>query len=117
MPTYDYACDACQHTWDEFQSITAAPKKKCPQCGKPKARRLISAGGGFLFKGSGFYITDYRSESYKKRAEADHKAATGGDAQSASKTDGSKTGGSKTGGSKTGGAVGTSSASSSGDPS
>lgn len=94
MPTYDYACDACQHTWDEFQSITAPPTKKCPACGKPKARRLISAGSGFLFKGSGFYITDYRSESYKKRAEADQKASSGGDTKSDSKTQGTSGNGS-----------------------
>jgi putative FmdB family regulatory protein len=88
MPTYDYACDACEHAWEEFQSIKAAPTKKCPQCGKSKARRLISAGGGFLFKGSGFYITDYRSDSYKQRAEADKKASTGGDTKAESKPKG-----------------------------
>ncbi len=71
MPTYDYTCDACQQQWEEFQSIKAEPLKKCPHCKKNKARRLISGGGGFLFKGSGFYITDYRSDSYKKSADAD----------------------------------------------
>ncbi len=69
MPTYEYACDACEHKWEEFQSIKAPATQKCPECGKKKARRLISAGGGFLFKGTGFYITDYRSDSYKKSAE------------------------------------------------
>jgi putative FmdB family regulatory protein len=78
MPTYDYTCDACDHTWEEFQSIKAAPTKKCPQCKKSKARRLISAGAGFLFKGSGFYITDYRSDSYKARAKEESGAASGG---------------------------------------
>lgn len=67
MPTYEYACDACDHRWEEFQSIKAEPTKKCPSCNKKKARRLISAGGGLLFKGSGFYLTDYRSEGYKSR--------------------------------------------------
>ena len=87
MPTYDYACNACDHTWEEFQSIKAAPTKKCPQCGKSKAKRLISAGAGFLFKGSGFYITDYRSDSYKQRAEADKKSSNGSEAKSDSKSD------------------------------
>lgn len=75
MPTYDYACDACEHKWEEFHSMTATPTKKCPKCGKMKAKRLISAGAGLIFKGSGFYLTDYRSDSYKKSAEADKKAS------------------------------------------
>lgn len=76
MPTYDYACDACKHTWEEFQPITAKPTKKCPNCKKQKAKRLIGAGAGLLFKGSGFYITDYRSSNYKKGAEADKKSSS-----------------------------------------
>lgn len=87
MPTYDYTCDACDHTWEEFQSIKAAATQKCPSCGKKKARRLISAGGGFLFKGSGFYITDYRSDSYKKSAEADKTPSSGGESKSESKSE------------------------------
>ena len=79
MPTYDYKCDACEHVWEEFQSIKAEPTKKCPQCGKSKARRQIGGGAGLIFRGSGFYLTDYRSDSYKKAAEADKKAS-GGDA-------------------------------------
>lgn len=71
MPTYDYKCDACEHTWEEFQSIKAEPTKKCPSCGKKKAKRLIGGGAGLIFKGSGFYLTDYRSDAYKKSAEAD----------------------------------------------
>lgn len=74
MPTYEYRCNACDHEWEDFQSITADPTKKCPDCGKNKAERLISAGGGIIFKGTGFYETDYRSESYKKGAKADKKA-------------------------------------------
>lgn len=71
MPTYDYKCDACEHAWEEFQSIKAEPTKKCPSCGKKKARRLIGGGAGLIFRGSGFYLTDYRSDAYKKSAEAD----------------------------------------------
>ena len=76
MPTYEYVCDACSHELEQFQSITAEPLKKCPKCAKPKLRRLISSGGAVLFKGSGFYETDYRSESYKKAAEAEKKPAS-----------------------------------------
>jgi len=73
MPTYQYKCPHCGHEFEEFQGISEAPLKKCPQCGK-KPRRLISGGAGFLFKGSGFYTTDYRSESYKKAAKKDMEA-------------------------------------------
>ncbi|MFN0051687.1 MAG: FmdB family zinc ribbon protein [Planctomycetales bacterium] len=88
MPTYDYTCRACEHTWEEFQSMTAPPTKKCPACGKKKAERLIGTGAGLIFKGSGFYITDYRSDSYKKSADSDAKSSSGssggGDSKSAS---------------------------------
>ena len=77
MPTYEYRCGACDHKWDEFQPITAKPTRKCPKCRKLKAERIISAGGGIIFKGSGFYQTDYRSDSYKKGAEAAKKASDG----------------------------------------
>ena len=71
MPTYDYICDACQHAWELFQKITDEPVKKCPECGKRKAVRQFGTGAAIMFKGSGFYETDYRSDSYKKSAEAD----------------------------------------------
>ncbi|MBU6386431.1 MAG: zinc ribbon domain-containing protein [Planctomycetes bacterium] len=71
MPTYDYECDACGHRFELFQSISADPEKKCPQCKKLKLRRLIGTGAAVVFKGSGFYQTDYRSDSYKKSAAAD----------------------------------------------
>src|SRR6266446_4072771 len=71
MPTYDYVCDACEHEFELFQSIIDPVKRKCPKCGKPKLRRLIGTGAAIMFKGSGFYKTDYRSESYKKQAAAD----------------------------------------------
>lgn len=75
MPTYDYRCDACEHEFELFQSISEPVKRKCPECGKRKLRRLFGTGAAIMFKGSGFYQTDYRSESYKKGAEADKKAA------------------------------------------
>jgi putative FmdB family regulatory protein len=68
MPTYEYECKKCGHRFEEFQSMTADPLSTCPECGGP-VKRLIGAGAGLLFKGSGFYLTDYRSESYKKRAK------------------------------------------------
>lgn len=71
MPTYDYRCEACEHTLELFQKITESPKKKCPACGKSRLKRLIGGGAGFLFKGSGFYLTDYRSEAYKASAKSD----------------------------------------------
>ena len=71
MPTYEYHCDACEHNFDEFQSINDKPLKKCPKCGKLKLRRVFGAGAAIIFKGSGFYQTDYRSESYKAAAKAD----------------------------------------------
>ncbi len=75
MPTYDYQCDACGHTMELFQSMSASPKRKCPACGKLKLRRLIGTGAGIIFKGGGFYETDYRSDSYNKAAKADADAA------------------------------------------
>lgn len=78
MPTYDYKCDACEHEWELFQSITAKPVRKCPGCGRLKARRVIGAGAGIIFRGSGFYQTDYRSDSYKKGAADDKKARESG---------------------------------------
>ncbi len=75
MPTYDYVCEHCEHEFEEFQLITAKPLRKCPECKKLKLRRLIGAGAGVIFKGSGFYETDYRSDGYKKSAEAEKKAA------------------------------------------
>jgi len=75
MPTYDYECNACQHTFELFQGINDPIKKKCPECGKNKLNRLFGTGAAIVFKGSGFgfYQTDYRSEGYKKAAEADKK--------------------------------------------
>lgn len=71
MPTYDYVCDACDHKFEHFQSIKDDALKTCPKCKKKKLRRLFGTGAAVVFKGSGFYQTDYRSESYKKGAQAD----------------------------------------------
>ncbi len=76
MPTYEYLCNACGHEFELFQSMSAPVKRKCPECEKLKLKRLIGTGSGIIFKGSGFYQTDYRSDSYKKAADADKKAAT-----------------------------------------
>jgi putative FmdB family regulatory protein len=71
MPTYEYLCGACNHRFEELQSFSESPLKKCPACKKNKLQRLIGAGAAIIFKGSGFYQTDYRSESYKNAAKAD----------------------------------------------
>lgn len=71
MPTYEYQCEACRHTFEKFQSIKARPVRKCPACGKMKVRRLLGTGAALIFKGSGFYATDYRSQSYKDGAKKD----------------------------------------------
>ena len=78
MPTYEYRCKACGHEFEEFQSITADALKKCPECKKNKLERLIGTGAAILFKGSGFYETDYRSKEYKEKAKAEKKEASGG---------------------------------------
>lgn len=75
MPTYDYECSACGHAFELFQPITAKPIRKCPSCARPSARRLIGTGGGIIFRGSGFYCTDYRSESYKSAAKKETESA------------------------------------------
>ncbi len=85
MPTYEYECEKCGHQFEEFQKITAPPIKVCPKC-KGKVHRLIGAGAGFLFKGSGFYVTDYRSSEYKKK----EKEERGEVSKPESKTEGKK---------------------------
>jgi len=85
MPTYDYVCDACSHQFEQFQSMKDDALTKCPKCKKKKLRRLIGAGAAIVFKGSGFYQTDYRSDSYKKAAAADKTAS---DSAGAPKSDG-----------------------------
>lgn len=95
MPTYDYECQACNHTMEVFQGINEPLLKKCPACGKSKLKRLFGTGAAIVFKGSGFYQTDYRSDSYKKAAKSDQ-------ASSESKSGESKSSESKSGESKSG---------------
>ena len=76
MPTYEYKCDACGYAFERFHSMTAEPIKRCPECGKAKVKRLIGTGAGLIFKGSGFYITDYRDQSYTDKAKAESGTAT-----------------------------------------
>ncbi|MEE9370965.1 MAG: zinc ribbon domain-containing protein [Sedimentisphaerales bacterium] len=71
MPTYEYLCENCGYEFEQFQSITAKSLRKCPNCGKKELKRLIGMGSGVIFKGSGFYQTDYRSESYKKAEKSE----------------------------------------------
>jgi putative FmdB family regulatory protein len=78
MPTYDYICDNCKHEFEAFESIVSNPQTECPTCHEPKLRRKIGPGAAIIFKGSGFYQTDYRSDSYKKAAKADSKPADSG---------------------------------------
>ena len=93
MPTYEYVCDSCEHAFELFQSITAPAVRKCPECGERKVRRLIGPGAGLIFKGSGFYITDYRSEGYKNAAKGESGGAekkpeaASGEAKSPAATD------------------------------
>src|SRR3954467_5967267 len=91
MPTYDYICDSCKHEFEAFESIKADPQTECPACHAQTLRRKIGTGAAILFKGSGFYQTDYRSDSYKKAAEADKPAgetkSEGKEAKTASTTE------------------------------
>ena len=87
MPTYDYECDACGHAFEIFQGINDPVKKKCPECSKLKLRRLFGTGAAIVFKGSGFYETDYRSDSYKQGAKAEKKAKESESSKSDTKSD------------------------------
>lgn len=99
MPTYKYECGACGHAFELFQSMTASVKRKCPECAKQKLQRLIGPGAGILFKGSGFYETDYRSSSYQKAASSDSSASS--DSGSSSDSSGGSSGDKKPVASKT----------------
>lgn len=90
MPTYDYVCDGCGHKFEEMQSFKDDPLKTCPKCQTDSLRRLFGTGAAILFKGSGFYETDYRSDGYKKAAEADSKAPESKPAETKSDSSASK---------------------------
>lgn len=83
MPTYEYECTSCGTSFERFESITAKPNGTCPKC-KKRARRLIGAGAGLIFKGSGFYCTDYRSSSRKSEASKESKSGPAKDTAAAS---------------------------------
>lgn len=76
MPTYEYKCKECGHELEIFQRMTASPLTDCPECGKSSLKRKIGAGAGIIFKGNGFYCTDYRKDSYNKGAEKDKAVST-----------------------------------------
>ncbi len=76
MPTYDYICENCDHEFEQFQSITAKLLRKCPKCKKMNLKRLIGSGSGIIFKGSGFYQTDYRTDSYKQGKKNEKNSAS-----------------------------------------
>jgi len=92
MPTYEYECQKCHHRFELFQSIKDAPKKTCPKC-RGRVKRLVGTGAGLIFKGSGFYITDYRKPGYRETAKKESSAA-------ASSPSGSSSGAEKSSGSK-----------------
>ena len=79
MPTYDYECRACGYEMEAFHAMSADPLTDCPECGKPKLKRKIGLGAGLIFKGSGFYQTDYRSDSYKQGVKAEKQADSSSD--------------------------------------
>jgi putative FmdB family regulatory protein len=83
MPTYDYRCNACGHVFETFHGMSVAPLRKCPKCGKLKLERLISGGAGVIFKGSGFYETDYKRNRRGAETSRDAKEATESKAESA----------------------------------
>ena len=90
MPTYEYECRACGYCFEQFQNITENPLKRCPKCKKYQLHRLIGKGAGIIFKGTGFYHTDYRSDSYQKGLKAEKKASESAKS-SKSKTTGNAT--------------------------
>jgi putative FmdB family regulatory protein len=94
MPTYEYECQRCGHRFELFQSITEKPRQRCPEC-RGKVKRLLGTGAGIIFKGSGFYATDYRDESYKSAAAAD-KAPPASKKSSDTKSDSTKKSSAKT---------------------
>ena len=76
MPTYEYECEKCGYKFERFQKMTDPPVKVCPECKSRKVKRLIGAGGGVIYKGPGFYTTEYRSEEYKRKEREEKQAAS-----------------------------------------
>lgn len=87
MPTYEYQCQRCGHDFERYQQITASPLRRCPSCGQTALKRLIGTGAGVLFRGSGFYQTDYRSAGYKEAAKKDKPGSAGSDSKSGKKSE------------------------------
>ena len=96
MPTYEYRCKSCGHEFEEFQTMSADPLIMCPKCAKPTLKRLMSSGAGLIFKGSGFYLTDYKksntslSSSTKSEPKSDSKSESQSDSQKESTTESKK---------------------------
>ena len=82
MPTYDYQCGACNHQWELFQSMNDSPVKSCPKCKKRKAKRLLGLGAGLIFKGTGFYETDYKKKSGGEKSESSSESKSSGSGSS-----------------------------------
>ncbi|MCD8350761.1 MAG: zinc ribbon domain-containing protein [Planctomycetaceae bacterium] len=93
MPTYEYECEACGHAFEEFQSMSAKPLKKCPECSKNKLIRLIGSGAGIIFKGSGFYETDYKRKDQPRPSESKPSTSTPSEKPAASKSEGTSSSG------------------------
>ncbi len=92
MPTYDYECNECSHTFEHFQSMSSAKLRKCPSCGRQRLRRLIGSGAGVIFKGSGFYETDYKRKGGQGKSKSEQKSESASESTSdASSTDSSST--------------------------
>ena len=87
MPTYEYQCDACRHRFEHFQMISDAPLRKCPRCSKKRLQRLIGCGAGIIFKGAGFYETDYKRKSAPASAESGKSSGDNGGKASAAKSE------------------------------
>ena len=88
MPTYEYACSKCGHQFEQFQSMRDEPLRRCPKCKKLALKRLIGSGAGLIFKGSGFYITDYKNKGMASAAAAESKGPAAKTAEAAAKPEG-----------------------------